>query len=121
MDVQLQWDNEAETIVRWDFTGWLGTLNYLIPINETARMSIFADEPIAAIINIGWHMAFPNRPFKYLRQAILAAPPGLRMIIIACPNPLARLIMRARLLDDILSNRVILVNSLAAARRLTAE
>lgn len=122
MDVTLRWDDDACTIVRWDFSGWIGVLDYIVPVNETAREALFADAPLAAIIHLGWKLPFPNRAYRYLAQAIAAAPPALGPIVIACRNPFARWIIERRLLNaqPILRDRVHIVNSLAQARALVS-
>jgi hypothetical protein len=118
MHVTLTWDDTAETIMRWQFSGWIGLVDYIQPINETARLAIFAEDAVDAIIDTGWRLPFPNRPFKYLRQAILAAPPSLRLVVIASPNPFTRWVIALRLTRRYpeLAGRLAVVNSLAAAR-----
>ena len=92
MCVHLEWDNREKTVIRWDFGGGIGLVNFIIPINETAQRAILSDaDSVDAILNIGWRFPFPNRPFRYIAQAILAAPASLDHIVIAA-YPLARLI-----------------------------
>ena len=40
MNVRCLWDDTDETIVRWEFDGFVGLVNYMIAVNETAAMGI---------------------------------------------------------------------------------
>jgi hypothetical protein len=103
MRVTLTWDDAAPgadgTLVRWEFVGLIGLVDYIVPMNETAQKAIFADGDIDAILDMGWAMPFPNRPMLHLYHAIMAAPPALRTVVIASANPLTRGIIRWRLLQ----------------------
>lgn len=120
--VSLHWDDPAETIVRWEFSGFIGVVSYIIPMNETAMRAMTGEaDALDAIIHIGWKMPFPDRGFQYVRQPILAAPPALKTVVIACRNPLTALLVRRGLLTpEVRARGVHLVGSLPAARRLIA-
>ncbi len=123
MNVELVWDNDEETVVRWIFSGFIGTVDYIMPMNDTAGRTIMADGNIGAIIDIGWKMPFPNRAFKYLHQAIMVAPSELRVIVIVCKNLFSRLVIGNRLIKPYpeLKNRLTMMASLNAARRYIRE
>jgi hypothetical protein len=119
MRVDLHWDNPEQTIVRWEFDGWIGIVDYMIPINETAAMGILNDGRADSILNIGMRLPFPNRHPRQLLKPVLAARSyGLGYIVIVTRNPIAIAIIRAtfRQTGSELGQAVHIVGSLAAAR-----
>ncbi len=118
MDVTLHWDDDEETIVRWEFTGFMGRVDYIIPVNETAGMGIMAGGRADVIVNMGWKLAFPLRPMPEMKKPILATRSyGLGCVVMVVKNPLARWLIQSRLLDDEEMRQVCAITpSLAAAR-----
>lgn len=124
MRVQLHWDDNAETIVRWEFSGVVGMIDYLIPVNETAGMGIMAGGRADVIVHLGWKLPLPNRPLPEIRKPLQAARHyGLGYTVLVVKNPLARWIINAGLLNtDAIREACHIVPSLAAARaHLTAR
>jgi hypothetical protein len=118
--VHLHWDDPEQTIVRWEFDGWIGLLDYTIPINETASMGILNSGRADSILNLGLKLPFPNRHPRTLVQPVLAAHSyGLGYVVIVTRNPIAAAIIRAtfRQAGRELGQAVHIVGSLAAARR----
>lgn len=101
MQVKLFWDNDDQTIIRWEFSGLIGITNYIVPINESAGMAMMANGKADNIINLGYKLPFPNRRIRALEQAIAAAHwYGLGIVVIVTRNPIARLILRFTLLKS---------------------
>lgn len=99
MHVDLVWHDDDERILRWQFSAPVGVLDYTIPMNDTATRCVLSDHAaVDVIIDMGWRMPFPNRHFKYLRQAILSAPPTMRRVVIVVANPFSRVVMHMGLL-----------------------
>jgi hypothetical protein len=123
MKVTLTWDDEEKSIIRWEFAQPIGRINYIKPINETAELALSTDNDAVAIINMGWKAIFPNRSYKHLYHAIMAAPANLKLIIIVTKNPLARQVIKNRLIKRFtdLEERVQLVSDLDEARQLANE
>ncbi|MDX2163386.1 MAG: hypothetical protein SF162_18855 [bacterium] len=123
MRVQLQWDNPEETIVRWDFVGWIGILDYIVAINETASMGIRNGGQADTILHMGMKLPFPNRHPRELIKPILASRfYGLGYIVIVTQNPVAvsiiRLMLgRVRTASSPDHAAIHIVGSLAAARQ----
>lgn len=118
MQVHLHWDDDAETIVRWEFDGVIGMTDYMIPVNETAGMGIMAGGRADVIVNIGWKMPLPNRPLPQIKKPLQAARHyGLGYTVMVVKNPLARWIINTGLLDsDEMREACYVVTSLHAAR-----
>ena len=96
MRVHLQWDNPEQTIVRWEFEGWIGVLDYIIPINETASMGIFNNGKADSIINMNMKMPFPNRHPRELIKPVLAAQSyALGYVVVVTRNAIATAIIDA--------------------------
>jgi hypothetical protein len=124
MRVDLHWDDPEQTIVRWEFDGLIGMLDYMMPINETASMGILNSGRADIILNIGMKLPFPNRHPRTLVQPVLAARfYGLGYIVIVTRNPLAAAIIRAtfREVSSDSDQAVHIVGSRGAARRMIAR
>lgn len=103
MNFTLAWDNEQQTCVRCDIRGFIGQVDWLVPINDMAGMALIGDEASASslIIIPFWSFPFPNRPFKFIKQAILAGQSyGLGKVVIVASNPITRRLLNTRLMDS---------------------
>lgn len=123
MEVTLIWDDEEKSIIRWEFGQPIGRINYIKPINETAKLALSTDNDAVAVINMGWKAIFPNRSYKHLFHAIMAAPANLKLVIIVTRNPVARQVIKNRLIKRFpdLGERVQLASDLDKARHLANE
>lgn len=113
---------EEASLIRWDFIGFIGVIDYIIPLNETAAIAIATDtDGVVVLVNMGWTIPLPNRSFGTIRQAVRAAPSNIQRIIIVCANPLTRLVMMltlGRYAD--LKERLVIVGSMKKAEEITA-
>jgi hypothetical protein len=123
MRVHLQWDDAEQTIVRWEFEGWVGMVNYIIPINDTATMGILHGGRADSILNMGFKLPFPDRHPRELIKPIRASRDyGLGYVVVVTRNPLAIAILRAMFAHDDNAGRALyIVASVVAARTLIAR
>lgn len=125
MQVKLSWVDENEQCVHWQFPAFIGIVDYVIPMNETATFCVMSDhEWIDVFLDIGWKMPFPNRHFKYVRQSILAAPPSLQRVVILVQNPFSRIVVQQGLIrpyPDLQQRRVQVVGSPEHAQKILSQ
>jgi hypothetical protein len=116
-DVTLVWDEPTPNCVLWRFHGLLGRLDYLPLMNESITRAMLApDEPFAVLLDMRWAMLLPNRSFKLVARPIIAAPPNLKRVVIAAPNPFTRLLLALTLgREPLLTDRLAVVGSRRAA------
>jgi len=96
MRVHLQWDNPEQTVVRWEFEGWIGVLDYIITVNETASMGILNGGRIDSILNMNLKLPFPNRhPRELIKPVVAAQSYGLGYVVVVTRNPIATAIIDA--------------------------
>lgn len=121
MQVELVWDDPDERVVRWQFHGFIGVMDYIMPLNDTATRAVLSDhDSIGVLLDIGWRMPFPNRAFRYLAQAIVAAPPTIRRVAVYVRNPGTRWLIQTRLIQphpELAARQVKLFASLPQARQ----
>lgn len=107
-------------IVRWMFTGWIGVgmVDYMIPTNETAAIGMSRGGRAHTLIDLGWKLPLPNRPFRYVKQGLLAAQwYGFGRAAIVSYNPLAWLLLWLVLTrDPALAEVLTMTRSLDAGR-----
>jgi|GEM_PF-707219 hypothetical protein len=123
MRVDLHWDDPEQTIVRWEFDRWIGMVDYIIPINETASIGILNSGRADSILNIGMRLPFPNRyPRELFKPVNAARSYGLGYVVIVTRNPLAMAVIQAVFKgSDSAGRGLYIVGSLAAARQLIAD
>jgi hypothetical protein len=124
MKITLTWDDAAQTIVRWDCAGFIGWVEYIRYVNETASMAFLgASGKAHSLMHIPFFtFPFPERPYQYMAQAILASQSyGLGIVVVAAPNPFTRLLLRWKLGDERLKGAFYVVSSLGAGRALLSE
>ncbi len=123
MNVRYMWDDADETIVRWEFDGFIGVVNYIIGVNETAAMGIQKGGRAHTIVNMGFKIPLPNRRLREMKKPMLAARwYGLGYVVIVARNPLARLIIQQAFLSDAeMKEALAVVSSLSEARHLIAS
>jgi len=96
MRVHLQWDNPEQTVVRWEFEGCIGVLDYIITVNETASMGILNGGRIDSILNMNLKLPFPNRhPRELIKPVVAAQSYGLGYVVVVTRNPIATAIIDA--------------------------
>jgi len=96
MRVHLQWDNPEQTVVRWEFEGWIGVLDYIITVNETASMGILNGGRVDSILNMNLKLPFPNRhPRELIKPVVAAQSYGLGYVVVVTRNPIATAIIDA--------------------------
>lgn len=118
MDFRLTWDDEKQSCVRCDIRGFIGQVDWLVPINDMAGMALIGDEAgVSSLIIIPfWSFPFPNRPFKFIKQAILAGQSyGLGKVIIVASNPITRRLLNTRLMDSDITDCLFIVSNQAKA------
>lgn len=120
MDIELLWDDDEETIVRWAFHGMVGMIDYMIPINETAARGMMNGGKVDTIVNIGWRIPLPNRPMQELKKPIFAARSyGLGITVLVIKNPITRAVIALTLgRDPELDEAMFVIGSVDAARAL---
>lgn len=118
MRVQLIWDEPFENMVLWKFQGVFGMINYLPFMNDSiSRAMVEPETRYDVLLDMGAAIPLPNSRFRYLAQAIIAAPPNLKLVVCASTNPLTRIVINATLgREPMLKERFILVTSYQAAR-----
>lgn len=118
MHVELLWDEPFPNTVLWRFEGAVGMIDYLPPMNDSiGRAMVEPDTRYDVLVNMGWAVPLPNRPFRYLAQAIVGAPPNLGLVVCASENPLTRAVIAATLgRDPSLAGKFLLFGSYEAAR-----
>ena len=122
MNVRCLWDDTDETIVRWEFDGFVGLVNYMIAVNETAAMGIQKGGKANTIVNMGYKLPLPNRRLSELKKPLLSARwYGLGYVIVVAHNPIARMIIQQAFLRDAeMKDALSVVSSLSSARSLIA-
>ncbi len=116
MRVHLQWDNPEQTVVRWEFEGWIGVLDYIITVNETASMGILNGGRVDSILNMNLKLPFPNRhPRELIKPVVAAQSYGLGYVVVVTRNPIATAIIDATFRNQPATLHV--VRSLDAARQ----
>ncbi|MDZ4770197.1 MAG: hypothetical protein SGJ24_13790 [Chloroflexota bacterium] len=116
MRVHLQWDNPEQTVVRWEFEGWIGVMDYIVTINETASMGIFNGGRADSIVNMNLKLPFPNRhPRELIKPVFAAQSYGLGYVVVVTRNPIATAIIDATFRNQ--PARLHVVRSLDAARQ----
>lgn len=94
MHIQLMWDEPFENVVQWNFEGAFGVIDYMPPMNDSiGRAMVEPDARHDVVLNMGGAIPLPNRPFRYLVQAINGAPPNLKLVACASTNPLTRAVI----------------------------
>jgi hypothetical protein len=100
MHCRATWDDDTQQVVRWEFDGIIGRVNFIHAANETAGMALLSPaEQAHTLVNIRWwQFPFPDRPFEYLGQMIQANMSyGLGDVVIVVPNPITRQIIQRKL------------------------
>ncbi|MBC8100920.1 MAG: hypothetical protein H7Y11_15880 [Armatimonadetes bacterium] len=127
MRIHLHWDNPEQTIVRWEFEGWIGVLDYMIGINDTASMGIQNGGKADTILNLNLKLPLPNRHPRELIKPVLAARSyGLGYVVVVTRNPIAIAIIRATFRADRntgsqVQHGLYVAGSLDAARQLITQ
>jgi hypothetical protein len=94
------WDDDSQQIVRWEFQGLFGFINFIEPSNETAGMALLSPSGKAhTLIYVRfWQFPLPDRPFYHLAQIITANQfYGFGDVVIAANNPFTRGLLRWKL------------------------
>jgi hypothetical protein len=121
MNYQLAWDDDAQTIIRCEIRGFVGRVDWLMPINEVAGMALLSEQGKAhTIMHIPFFtFPFPNRPFEFVRQTIIAGHSyQLGKVVICAPNPITRALIGWKLMNADMKGKLYVVSTLAEARRL---
>lgn len=120
MRFTVAWDDENEQVVRWEFQGIFGWLNYMILSNETAGMVLLSESGHAnTLVRIRWwQFPLPDHGFRALRIMINANESfKFGVVVIAAGNPFTRLLLRVMLRGV----KFRLARSLAHGRRLLSS
>ncbi|MEM6527076.1 MAG: hypothetical protein AAF653_02215 [Chloroflexota bacterium] len=123
MRVDITLDEPLENVILWNFTGVIGVMDYMPPINDSiTRAMIDPDTRYDAIINIGMAMPLPNRPFRYVAQPLIGAPHNFKFVVCVIHNPLTRVLIAMTLeREPLLRERFFVVNALDAATTLIQQ
>lgn len=117
MNIQLIWDEPFENAVLWQFEGFIGVVDYMPYMNDSiGRAMIDPDTRYDMVLDMGGAIPLPNRPFRYIAQAIIGAPPNLKLVACASTNPLTRAVIQNTLgREPLLAGRFALYNTYQAA------
>ncbi len=120
MEIRLVWHKPVENCVLWEFSGFIGVVDYLPYMNDSIQQAMLnADTDWFILLNMGSTMPFPNRSFAMVARPIIGAPPNLKRVVIASQNPLTRwLIHRTLGNNPMLTHRLHIVRSYDAALNL---
>ncbi len=121
MKITLTWDDEAQTVVKWEFRGFIGLVEYMRYANETASMAILSESGKAhSLMQIPFFtFPFPQRSFKYMAQTIHAAHSyDMGLVVVAASNPFTRLLLQWKLGSADLREAFYVVSSMGAGRAL---
>jgi hypothetical protein len=116
VEIQLRWHEPVENCVLWEFSGFIGVVDYLPYMNDSIQQAMLhADTNWFVLLNMGYTMPFPNRSFALVARPLIGAPPNLKSVVIVSQNPLTRLLVNQTLGNEpLLQNRLHVVSSCEA-------
>jgi hypothetical protein len=121
MDYLLRWENES--VIRCEVRGFISRFDWLVPINESAGMAILQNPTARLLFVIPFFtFPFPKRPFRMIKQTVLAGHSyGFGLVLIVAFNPVTRLLIHTKLMDDDLRGKLAILTSMKQAHALLKD
>ncbi len=122
MPIQVAWDNDEQTVIRYDFQGSWSWSDYSQAVEEADRMMLSVDHTVDAIANLQHSRGLPTGAIHHVRRTITKAPPQLGVIVIAHPSLFVQAMTTAfNRVYPHLGERILLADTLDEARALIAR
>ncbi len=90
MSIQVQWDNEQKTVVRWDFTGNWKWDEFLLAQHESNKLLSSVDYMVDIIGNVEQSRLLPPSALTVYRSTLKNTAPNLGLIILVGSSPFIR-------------------------------
>ncbi len=122
MAISVAWDNNEQTIIRFDFVGKWNWYGYEMAVGEAFGMTESVSHGVDFIFNMQNGEALPEGATFYLKRTLEVAPNGYTAIVIAHADAgtEATVAMFCRIYKQ-LSDRLAAVRTLDKARALFTE
>lgn len=83
MSISVTWDNQAKTIIRYDFAGKWNWYGYEMAVGEAFGMMESVSHPVDFIFNMQNSQPLPEGATFYLKRTLELSPSGQSVIVIA--------------------------------------
>jgi hypothetical protein len=122
MSIKVSWDNEAKTIIRYDFEGDWNWEEFHVAAQEAFKLTRSVEHTVDTISNFLPGTRLPANAFLQFRRAMVDAPKNRGVTAIAGNSSfITRMVSVFSKVNKRLGERLVVVASLEEARKVLAE
>ena len=119
MSIELRWEDEGKTIIRWVFSGEFSWEDYEAGDRKLAEMLADINHKFVTIFDLSQMDAMPQYPVSQYPKLIRDVPPGQEYLVIISQNRLVQSL--GRIFTRVYRTNINFVRTLEEALALIAE